>query len=172
MQGSNMTTIKRKLTRQICVVVVVMSSLLLLAALLTHTLEQFMEAFARHKPGLWGEPAWYVLLIVACGALVLALLINALLIAFRATNRVVYKRHALLLMGLTLAQGFFYSSVTPPWQAPDEHAHYEYAALMGELNRVPSLADVRQDIQAEVTTSMFAHKSDGVAAIVRSFYSY
>jgi 4-amino-4-deoxy-L-arabinose transferase-like glycosyltransferase len=93
---------------------------------------------------------------VACGALVLALLINAVLIAFRATNGAVHKRHALLLIGLTLVQGLFYSSVTPPWQAPDEHAHYEYAALMGELNRVPSLADVRQDIQAEVTASMFA----------------
>jgi len=134
-----MTIIKRKLTGQICIVVVVMSSLLLFTALLTNTLQQFIEAFAKRKPGLWGEPAWYVFLMVAGGALVVALLINVVLIAFKP----VYKRHALLLIGLTLVQGLFYSSVTPPWQAPDEHAHYEYAALMGELNRVPRLADVR-----------------------------
>ncbi len=149
-------TNKGKRTRQICAVGAVVLGFLLFAVLLTCTSQRFIEAFARRKPGVWGEPVWYACLMVACGMLILALFVNAVSMVLEATNKATYKRHALFLIGLALVQGLLYTSVTPPWQAPDEHAHYEYAALMGELNRVPSLADVRQDIQAEVTASMFA----------------
>lgn len=116
---------------------------------------QFLEPFSRNKPGLWGEPAWYLLLTAVGILVVLGLLINAVLIGARAGDEGIYRRQGLIVIALMLTGGLFYSSVTPPWQAPDEHAHYEYAALMGELRRVPTLDDIRQDVQAEVTASMF-----------------
>ena len=131
------------------------SSLLLPVILWQPGLPQFLEASSTGKPGLWGEPAWYLLLTVVGGLLALILLLNAILIGMEVGGKGIYRRHGLLLVVLMFISGLLYSSVTPPWQAPDEHAHYEYAALMGELQRVPTLDDVRQDIQAEVTASMF-----------------
>lgn len=117
---------------------------------------RLLGAFASQKPGIWGERWWYAFLTITGAVLLLALIVNAILTAVQAAGEATYRRHAVLLTSIALIGGLFYSSVTPPWQAPDEHAHYEYAALMAELKRVPTLADVRQEIQAEVTASMFA----------------
>jgi hypothetical protein len=152
-----MSITERKRTRQLRIVAIITSGLLLATVLLARTYVECAEPFAEHKPGLWGEPAWYIVLMLAGEALVVAILINAILIAFGATNRAVYKRHVLLLIGLAVVRGLFYSSITPPWQSPDEHAHFEYAALFGQLRRVPTLDDISPELQQQIVSSMFDH---------------
>lgn len=116
----------------------------------------WLASFARQKPGLWGMPGWYGGLIFVWGVFLTVLLLHLGVWSWRPTDTL-YRRIGWLMLGLTLAQGLLFSAIAPPWQSPDEHAHYEYAALMAVLQRVPNLDDVRQDIQAEVTTSMFTH---------------
>jgi hypothetical protein len=111
---------------------------------------------ADQKPGLWGMPGWYLGLAFCWGTLLIAVLLNIGWVSWRQPDAL-YHRSAGLIVVLTLVQGLWFSAVTPPWQSPDEHAHYEYAALIAVLNRVPTLDDLRQDIQAEVTASMFVH---------------
>ncbi len=38
-----------------------------------------------------------------------------------------YRRAVVVLLGLVLVRGFLYALLTPPWQAPDEPGHFEYA---------------------------------------------
>jgi len=111
------------------------------------------EVLAHHKPGVWGMPSWYILLIVSYAIFTLVLLAQALLFTLRRTY--IWKQWAVLLMALTLVRGLLYGSVAPPWQAPDEHAHFEYAALMGQLKRVPTPDDTSPELQRQIVTSMF-----------------
>lgn len=46
-----------------------------------------------------------------------------------------------LLVALAMLHGLLYARLVPPWQAPDEPALFEYAALIGALGRVPTSAD-------------------------------
>jgi hypothetical protein len=50
-----------------------------------------------------------------------------------------------LLLALSLIRGVLYSAVTPPWQAPDEPGHFQYAAFLVHYHRFPT----RQDVVAE-----------------------
>jgi len=50
-----------------------------------------------------------------------------------------------LLLALSLTRGILYSAVTPPWQAPDEPGHFQYAAFLVRYHRFPT----RQDAAAE-----------------------
>jgi hypothetical protein len=152
-----MSITESKRTRQLRIVAIITSGLLLATVLLARTYVECAAPFAEHKPGLWGEPAWYIVLMLAGEALVVTILINATLIAFGATSRAVYKRHVLLLIGVAVVRGLFYSSITPPWQSPDEHAHFEYAALFGQLRRVPTLDDISPELQQQIVSSMFDH---------------
>lgn len=43
----------------------------------------------------------------------------------------------LLLIGLSLIRGLIYSTVTPPWQAPDEPHHFHYAEIILQKHRLP-----------------------------------
>ncbi len=149
-----MTIVEQKPAKRLRIVVMVLSGLLLSTLLLTPILRPTVEAFARHKPGLWGQPTWYLVLLFFYGAMVLAVLINVILFALGVTGAA-YKRHALLLIGLTLVRGLLYSSITPPWQSPDEHAHFEYAALLGQLKRVPTIDDLSPELQEQIVLSMF-----------------
>ena len=151
-----MTIIKPKLTERLFVIGITLVSGLLLSVLFSRdTFVQLVDAFARQKPGLWGEPAWYLFLMFAGAALILILLASAVLIAFGRGSRAAYRRHVLFLIGLALIQGLLYSSITPPWQSPDEHAHFEYAALVGQLKRVPTLDDLSPALQQRIVSSMF-----------------
>jgi hypothetical protein len=149
-----MTAVEQKPAKRLGIVVMVLSGLLVSMLLLTPTLRPTVEAFARHKPGLWGQPTWYLVLLFFYGVMVLAISIHVVLFALGLTGAT-YKRHALLLIGLTLVRGLLYSSITPPWQSPDEHAHFEYAALLGQLKRVPTMDDLSPELQEQITRSMF-----------------
>ena len=111
------------------------------------------EILARGKPGVWGMPSWYVLLIAGYGIFTLAILSQAILFTLRKAHA--WGRWSALLIGLTLVRGALYCSLAPPWQAPDEHAHFEYAALMGKLRRVPAVEDISPQLQQEIVSSMF-----------------
>jgi len=50
-----------------------------------------------------------------------------------------------LLLALSITRGILYSAVTPPWQAPDEPDHLQYAAFLVRYHRFP----IRQDVAAE-----------------------
>ncbi len=125
------------------------------ASLSTTLLWQTAEKFTDHKPGLWGEPAWYIFLIFASLAFVVGLLVNGTLWILKGNNESACKRHATLLIGLAAVRGLLYGAILPPWQSPDEHAHFEYAALMSELRRVPTLDDLSPELQQRIVTSMF-----------------
>ncbi len=47
-----------------------------------------------------------------------------------------------------------YALLVPPWQAPDEPGHMEYACLMGQLGRVPLAAERSAGLQAEIIASL------------------
>jgi hypothetical protein len=106
------------------------------------------------KPGVWGRPTFYgvvgAVYALGLGGLLLSALVGA------STPRAA-RRGALLLLLFAGVRGILWSALAPPWQAPDEHAHVEYAALMGELGRVPTLADVSPAMQQRITRSMFRH---------------
>jgi hypothetical protein len=64
-------------------------------------------------------------------------------------------RWCVLLAGLTLVRGLIYTLVIPPWQAPDETGHFEYAATMAALRRVPSRDDVSIHLEREMLSSVY-----------------
>jgi hypothetical protein len=61
-----------------------------------------------------------------------------------------------LLFTLSLIRGVLYSAVTPPWQAPDEPDHFQYAAFLVRYRHLPTKQDVAAEewLQAEVYASM------------------
>ena len=60
-----------------------------------------------------------------------------------------------LLLALTLARGLLYAAVTPPWQAPDENGHFEYAWLIAHLGRLPTREDVSPAFERELLGSLY-----------------
>jgi hypothetical protein len=61
-----------------------------------------------------------------------------------------------LLLALSLTRGILYSAVTPPWQAPDEPGHFQYAAFLVRYHRFPTRQDVavEEGLQTQVYVSM------------------
>ena len=54
----------------------------------------------------------------------------------------------------TLVRGILYSVVVPPWQAPDEPGHVEYAALLAEKRSLLYREDVSPELQQQILSSM------------------
>lgn len=151
-----MTKFKQRVSRHPIAIVTVCLVAVWTVVLVLLSMQGWAGMLSEQKPGLWGMPGWYLWLAFCWGTLLIAVLLNIGWASWQQPDAL-YHRSAGLIVALTLVQGLWFSAVTPPWQAPDEHAHYEYAALMAVLNRVPTLDDLRQDIQAEVTASMFAY---------------
>jgi hypothetical protein len=61
----------------------------------------------------------------------------------------------LLFLGLALVRGVFYTAVMPPWQAPDETGHFEYAWLIAEDGELPSREDVSPAFERELLGSLY-----------------
>ena len=138
---------RTKIALAVCLVIILLLSF--------PALRRIGEVLADRKPGPWGIPSWYILLIVCYVILVLVLLFQALVFALREESA--WRQWVMLLVGLTLVRGLLYSSITPPWQSPDEHSHFEYAALMGRLRRVPTPADISSELQQQIVSSMFQY---------------
>ena len=59
-----------------------------------------------------------------------------------------------LLAALTLLHGLLYLALLPPWQTPDEPTVFEYAALIGQLGRVPTNADRDLALERQIADSL------------------
>ena len=150
-----MTATEQKFIKRLGLTTLVSGSALTL--LLMFTSRGPLRTLAESKPGLWGEPTWYLLLLSAYGTAVLTVLSAGILITIGQQGRPLYRWYALALVTTVFVRGLLYSSIVPPWQSPDEHAHFEYAALLGQLKRVPSLDDVSPSLQKEIVQSMFKY---------------
>jgi len=59
-----------------------------------------------------------------------------------------------VLVVLSLALGLLFSLVIPPWQAPDEPRHVEYALLLSEKGWFLDQEDLSLDLQRQILSSM------------------
>ncbi|MFQ6000711.1 MAG: DUF2142 domain-containing protein [Anaerolineae bacterium] len=60
----------------------------------------------------------------------------------------------LALVLFALLRGVVYASVIPPWQAPDEFRHFEYARLIAEYRRPVTYADLSPQLEEEIIASL------------------
>lgn len=60
----------------------------------------------------------------------------------------------MLIFCVGLAHAGAFALLVPPWQAPDEPGHVEYACLLGRLGRTPQLADRSSVSQAPIIASL------------------
>ncbi len=63
-------------------------------------------------------------------------------------------RLPLLVGALTLLHGLLYLALLPPWQTPDEPTVFEYAALVGQLGRVPTNTDRDLALERQLADSL------------------
>jgi hypothetical protein len=65
------------------------------------------------------------------------------------------RRILALLLALTLVRGLIFAVIIPPWQAPDETGHFEYAWLIAQLGRLPTREDVSPLLERELIESLY-----------------
>lgn len=70
-------------------------------------------------------------------------------------------RALLLLLVATAIFGAAWTLIVPPWQAPDEHAHFAYAQTLAESGKLPEGG--RRSFSTEQTTAASAVNSDQLA---------
>ncbi len=76
---------------------------------------------------------WFLPLLGALGALAILWRIGRTGLLSRAGERLL--RWSLpIALGVALIHGFLYIFLVPPWQGPDEHAHFAYVALLDRHN--------------------------------------
>jgi hypothetical protein len=80
--------------------------------------------------------------------------------AFARLGGHVLHSHRLLILLVTLAllHGALYATLIPPWQAPDETGHFEYAWLLAHLRRVPSREDISTGFEAQLIDSLYRYR--------------
>jgi len=61
-----------------------------------------------------------------------------------------------LLLGLALARGLLYAAITPPWQAPDETGHFEYAWQIARSGLRFATVEARPEFEQELVASLYA----------------
>ena len=62
---------------------------------------------------------------------------------------------------LALARGLLYVAVIPPWQAPDEPWHFEYARLIADKGRLVTARDLSVPLQQAIIKSMIRFRFEG-----------
>jgi len=60
---------------------------------------------------------------------------------------------------LAIVHGLLYAFLIPPWQAPDEIAHFEYARLFAEHWRPLSQADISPTLEQEIIDSLYRYQA-------------
>ncbi|MFQ5578865.1 MAG: hypothetical protein ACE5G8_17950, partial [Anaerolineae bacterium] len=116
---------------------------------------QLLTGLSQGRPGLLGWPGFYLLLAAAYAVITLAVLAKLVRRARRPGAAPADNRWLGWLLLLGLAHGLVYSVANPPWFAPDEPSHFEYARLMAGLGRVPTEADISDGLQGEIIGSMY-----------------
>ncbi|MFN4294418.1 MAG: hypothetical protein ACK4JD_09825 [Thermoflexales bacterium] len=59
---------------------------------------------------------------------------------------------------LAFLHAALWGSIVPPWQIPDEAAHFEYVHLLTRLGRRPTPADADPELQAAILRSMWENR--------------
>lgn len=67
------------------------------------------------------------------------------------------RRTLIAILLLAMVQGIIYFWLLPPWQHYEEPTHLEYALLLAELNRRPTVADEDQAMRETIFHSMVEH---------------
>jgi hypothetical protein len=68
-------------------------------------------------------------------------------------------RPVLLLAALGFVHSLIYAILTPPWQAPDEIAHFEYAYLLAQRGRPLTFADASPDLEQQIIHSLYRYRA-------------
>lgn len=63
-----------------------------------------------------------------------------------------------LFLALSLVRGILYASIVPPWQAPDEIAHFEYISLLYQERHFLQPADASPLLQRRIISSMYENR--------------
>ena len=63
-----------------------------------------------------------------------------------------------IILLVALIQGLLYLSLQPPWQHYDEPTHFEYAALIAQIGRLPHPGDEDIALRREIVASMAEHQ--------------
>lgn len=63
------------------------------------------------------------------------------------------------LVALALLRGLLYALLTPPWQAPDETAHFEYSHLLARHGRLLSFADSSPELEGQIIRSLYTYRA-------------
>ncbi len=63
-----------------------------------------------------------------------------------------------LFLALSMVRGLIYASIIPPWQAPDETAHFEYISLLYQERHLLQPQDASLPLQQEIISSMYEHR--------------
>ncbi|MEI7770040.1 MAG: hypothetical protein WCI67_08635, partial [Chloroflexales bacterium] len=71
-------------------------------------------------------------------------------------RRVALRAYALFgwLIPLALCHGLLYMLIVPPWQHYDEPPHFEYAWLIADRGRTPTLDEIDPQLRRAVAESM------------------
>ncbi|MDQ3929078.1 MAG: DUF2142 domain-containing protein, partial [Chloroflexota bacterium] len=119
-----------------------------------------------------GKPVWLLFLLSAGGGLLLLRLVYLTLRRkpVAQSEKFPLLRWSLpLALGVALAHGAVYAWLVPPWQGPDEHGHFAYAAL---LYKHDFDASAVQNLQWQEGGNDRQEVLDLKAAIVRSMDEY
>lgn len=116
---------------------------------------KLLLALSEGRPGILGHPEFYIGVCVIWILLVVGLLVQS--IREGGGAKAMPSRYAFVAVFLlAVAHGVLYSVVNPPWFAPDEPSHFEYARLFADLGHVPTLDDISPELQSEILASMYA----------------
>jgi hypothetical protein len=60
-----------------------------------------------------------------------------------------------LLLVMALVRGLLYAAIVPPWQAPDETGHFEYAWLLVQRGHIPTVDDLSPAFEQKQLASLY-----------------
>jgi hypothetical protein len=64
-----------------------------------------------------------------------------------------------LLVALALIRGLLYAAIIPPWQAPDEIAHFESSHLLARYRRPTGYADMSPALERDIIQSLYRYQA-------------
>lgn len=122
---------------------------------MSEQLAKLLLGLTEDRPGILGHSVFYIAVCAICVLLGMGLLVQSIREACGA--KAMPPRYAFVAVFLlAVVHGVLYSVVNPPWFAPDEPAHFEYARLFADLGRVPTLDDISPELQSKILASMYA----------------
>lgn len=75
-------------------------------------------------------------------------------------HRVVVRRAFVALVVWGVLRGVCYALIIPPWQAPDETGHFEYAWAIAHLGRLPTAQDASPQFERALIRSLYQYRHE------------